>query len=75
MNDFLQRVMERVRTLWGQWKLPQKLIFFGVIGVTLLAVVLLLVFSAAPAQVPLISQPPNSPKYRLGSTKKVSTTP
>ncbi|MFW6229140.1 MAG: flagellar basal-body MS-ring/collar protein FliF, partial [Alkalispirochaeta sp.] len=57
MNDWIKGLIERVKTMWGQWKLPQKLIFFGIIGVTLVAVVMLLMFSASPSEVPLLSQP------------------
>lgn len=62
MNEFLQRILERVRTLWGQWALPQKLIFFGIIGVAISGVILLAVFSSAPSQVALLSQPINDPE-------------
>jgi len=57
MNDWINGLIERVKTMWGQWKLPQRLIFFGIIGVTVVAVVMLLVFSASPTAVPLLSQP------------------
>lgn len=57
MNQWLKGQIDRIKTLWGQWKLPQKLVFFGVIGVTIVAVVMLVLFSASPAQVPLLSRP------------------
>jgi flagellar M-ring protein FliF len=57
MNQWLKSQLDRIKTLWGQWKLPQKLVFFGIIGVTIVAVVMLVLFSASPAQVPLLSRP------------------
>lgn len=56
MNDWLKGQLDRIKQLWGQWALPQKLIFFGIIGVTVAAVIMLVVFSAAPASVPLLTQ-------------------
>ena len=57
MNEWLKGQIDRIKTLWGQWKLPQKMIFFGIIGVTFAAVIMLVLFSASPSQVPLLSQP------------------
>lgn len=57
MNEWIKRLVDRVKTMWGQWKLPQKLVFFGIIGVALVGVVMLLLFSASPTQVALLSQP------------------
>ncbi|MDA3950873.1 MAG: flagellar basal-body MS-ring/collar protein FliF [Spirochaeta sp.] len=62
MNEWIKRVLARVKTMWGQWQMSQKLIFFGIIGVTVVGVVLLLLFSAAPTQVALISQPITDPQ-------------
>lgn len=57
MNEWLTSQLNRIKTLWGQWKLPQRLIFFGIVGVTGVAVIMLILFSASPAQTPLLSQP------------------
>jgi flagellar M-ring protein FliF len=57
MNEWLKGQIDRIKSVWGQWKLPQKLIFFGIIGVAVAATVMLVLFSASPAQVPLLSQP------------------
>lgn len=57
MNEWLKGLVDRVKTLWAQWKLPQKLIFFGIIGVSVVAVVMLVVFSASPSQVALLNRP------------------
>ncbi|MEX2443549.1 MAG: flagellar basal-body MS-ring/collar protein FliF [Alkalispirochaeta sp.] len=57
MNEWLKGQIDRIKTLWGQWKLPQRLIFFSIVGVTGVALIMLILFSAAPAQTPLLSQP------------------
>ncbi len=71
MNESLQRLIERVKTMWGQWKLPQKLVFFAIIGVTILGVVMLMVFSASPSQVALLSQPINDPQQLMDITVRL----
>jgi flagellar M-ring protein FliF len=57
MNEFLKRLLDQAKGLWKRWNTTQKIIFFGVIGAGILAIVLLTVLSAAPAMAPLISTP------------------
>ena len=57
MNEWLKRVLEQIKTLWGKWTSTQKLILFAVIGAALLGIILLVVFSSAPSMVPLITTP------------------
>ncbi len=57
MNEWLKRTIERITNLWGQWKTPQKAIFFGIIGAFVLGIIMLVLFSASPAMVPLLSRP------------------
>lgn len=62
MNEWLTRLKERITTLWGEWKTPQKAVFFGIIAVTVVAVFMLVLFSAAPSQVPLLRRPITDPQ-------------
>ena len=57
MNEWLKKVLEQVKQLWGKWTILQKGIFFGSITVVIIAIVLLFVFSSAPSTVPLIGAP------------------
>lgn len=57
MNEWLQKLREQVKTLWGKWSVTQKIILFSVAGAGILAVVLLFAFSAAPSMAALISSP------------------
>lgn len=57
MNEWIKRLVDRVKTMWGQWKLLQKLVFFGIIGVVIVGVVMLLLFSASPTQIALLNRP------------------
>ncbi len=54
MNDWLRQLLNQIKTLWGKWSPTQKIILFSMVGVAFLAVILIAVFSSAPAMVPLI---------------------
>jgi flagellar M-ring protein FliF len=57
MNEWLRRLLEQIKGLWARWTATQKIILFSVLGVAILAIVLIVVFSAAPTMVPLIGVP------------------
>ncbi len=57
MNEWLKQLLNQIRNLWGKWSLTQKIILLSVVGVAILAVILIVVFSSAPAMVPLIGTP------------------
>jgi len=57
MNEWLQRVFEQIRNLWSQWKPVQKIIFFAVIGVSAVAIILLISLSSSPTMEPLLTRP------------------
>ena len=57
MNEWLQRVFEQIRNLWSQWKPVQKIIFFAVIGVSVVAIILLISLSSSPTMEPLLTRP------------------
>ena len=57
MNEWLKQLLNQIKTLWGKWSLTQKAILFSIVGVAVLAVILIAVFSSAPAMVSLIGIP------------------
>ena len=57
MNEWLKQLISQIKNLWGKWTATQKIILFSVVGVAILAIILIAVFSAAPAMVPLIGTP------------------
>ncbi len=71
MNDWLKRLMEQARGLWARWNTTQKIILFSVIGAGILVIVLIAAFSAAPAMVPLISQPITDENARIRIANKL----
>jgi len=54
MNEWLRQFLNQIKTLWGRWNLTQKIILFSIVGVAVLAVILIALFSSAPTMVPLI---------------------
>src|SRR5262245_1135940 len=54
MNDFLKKLMDQVRTLWGKWSWVQRLTLIGVAVVTVAAVILMIGLSASPSRVAII---------------------
>ncbi len=54
MNEWLRQFLNQIKTLWGKWSLTQKIILFSIVGVAVLAIILIAVFSSAPTMVPLI---------------------
>lgn len=71
MNDWLGRVLDQIKTLWGRWTTTQKVIFFAIIGGTVLAIVLLVVLSAAPSMVPLFTTPVTDANLRQQISAKL----
>ncbi|MBN2509635.1 MAG: flagellar M-ring protein FliF [Spirochaetales bacterium] len=71
MNEWLQKILNRIKELWGKWSLLQKLILFAVIIGAVGAVVLLFALNASPGMVSLITSPITDPEtlnkisYRL----------
>ncbi|HUV08590.1 MAG TPA: flagellar basal-body MS-ring/collar protein FliF, partial [Spirochaetia bacterium] len=57
MNEWLTKLLNQVKDLWGKWSPTQKIILFSVIGVSVLAIILLAVFSSRPSVVPLLGTP------------------
>jgi flagellar M-ring protein FliF len=57
MNEWWKRIREQLRGLWSRWNRTQKIVLFSIIGASVLALILLIALSGAPAMVALISSP------------------
>jgi flagellar M-ring protein FliF len=53
MNEWFKKILEQIKNLWSKWSTTQKIILFSIIGVSILAIILLIVFSSAPTLHPL----------------------
>jgi flagellar M-ring protein FliF len=60
--EWLRKLVEQVKNLWGKWKPVQKAIFISVVGVVVLGIILLIAFSAQPSRVALFSRPIADPE-------------
>lgn len=50
MNEWLKKVLTKLKNMWAKWKPVQKVILFGIIIVVIFAIVLTVRVSAKPAQ-------------------------
>jgi flagellar M-ring protein FliF len=57
MNEWLRRLVNQIKELWGKWSTTQKIVLFSVVGVSILAIILLVVFSSRPTAIPLLGTP------------------
>ncbi|MDA3808788.1 MAG: flagellar basal-body MS-ring/collar protein FliF [Spirochaetaceae bacterium] len=57
MNDFFKRIVEQLKTFWSKWSVIQKVIFFGIVVISIVGLVMLVSFSASPSMVRLINTP------------------
>jgi flagellar M-ring protein FliF len=57
MNEWLKKLLTQIQNLWSKWSVAQKIILFSVVGVAVLAIILIVVFSASPSMIPLIGTP------------------
>jgi len=71
MNDFIKRLWEQVRTLWGKWSWVQRLTLIGVTAAAVGAVILMMVLSASPSRVALIGTAIKDPQAVLAITSKL----
>ncbi|MFW5684565.1 MAG: flagellar basal-body MS-ring/collar protein FliF, partial [Spirochaetota bacterium] len=60
--EWLRRLIEQVKNLWGKWKPVQKAVFFSVVAVVIVGIILLIAFSAAPSRVELFTRPITDPE-------------
>ena len=57
MNEWLKKVLDKVKELWSKWKPIQKVILFGIIIVIIVAIIATARLSAKPAAVRLFNAP------------------
>ncbi|MDR1143240.1 MAG: flagellar M-ring protein FliF [Spirochaetaceae bacterium] len=55
--EFLQRILEQVKGLWGKWSLVQKLVLGGIAVILVAGIAALVSVSSSPSMVPVIDAP------------------
>jgi len=71
MNDFLKRLMDQIKTLWGKWSWVQRLSLIGVAAAAVLALVLMVTLSASPSRVAVIGSPIKDQQAVLAITARL----
>ena len=54
--DFLRKLLEQVKNLWGKWSLVQRAIFGGIVVVALVGIIALVSVSSSPSTVKLFTR-------------------
>ncbi|MDR0316390.1 MAG: flagellar M-ring protein FliF [Treponema sp.] len=57
MNDFLKKIIEHIKGLWGKWSMTQRIILAGIGIAAVAGVITLFSVSSAPTLVPVIDAP------------------
>jgi flagellar M-ring protein FliF len=55
--EFLRKLLEQVKNLWGKWSLVQKLVLLGIVVVVIAGIAALVSVSSSPSMVPVIDAP------------------
>ena len=55
MNEWLKKVLEKIKTLWAKWTTVQKIILIGIAVGAIVGIVLLFSVSSTPTTVPLLN--------------------
>ena len=62
MNEWLQKMLTKLKELWAKWSIVQKVIIFGIIAAVIVAIFATAKLSSAPATVRLFSSPVTDPQ-------------
>ncbi len=71
MNDFIKRLFDQIKTLWGKWSLVQKLTLVGIVVAAVAGLGLITVMSAQPSRVALINSAITDPQVLVGITTRL----
>jgi len=52
--DFLRKLLEQVKNLWGKWTIVQKLILTGIVAALVVGIIMLVSVSSSPSKVPVM---------------------
>ncbi|MDR2768648.1 MAG: flagellar M-ring protein FliF [Treponema sp.] len=55
--DFIRKLLEQIKNLWGKWSLIQRLVLAGIAAALIIGVVSLVSVSSSPSMVPVIDAP------------------
>jgi len=61
MGDFLKKILEHIKNLWGKWTVLQKALLVGIVVLAVAGIVALFGVSSKPSFVPVFSTPITDP--------------
>jgi flagellar M-ring protein FliF len=73
MNEFIQKILEQIKTAWKTWSMMQKLILAGIAVAVVVAVAALVGVSAKPTIVPVIDAPITDEAARNQIVTRINT--
>jgi flagellar M-ring protein FliF len=69
--EWFKKLLESVKTAWGNWGLVQKLILGGIVAAVIVGIVLLVGVSSSPSMVPLLTSPITDPDQIVRITTRL----
>ncbi|MDR0684126.1 MAG: flagellar M-ring protein FliF [Spirochaetaceae bacterium] len=72
MGEFLKKLSEQFRMLWGRWTLIQKLILGGIVAVSVIAIVVMVSVSSGPGMIPVIDTPVVNEEQRAAIVTRIN---
>ena len=72
MGEFLKKLAEQFRMLWGRWTLIQKLILGGIVAVSVIAIVVMVSVSSGPGMIPVIDTPVVNEEQRAAIVTRIN---
>lgn len=72
MGEFLKKLAEQFRMLWGRWTLIQKLILGGIVAASIVAIVVMVSVSSGPGMIPVIDTPVVNEEQRAAIVTRIN---
>ncbi|MDR2343965.1 MAG: flagellar M-ring protein FliF [Spirochaetaceae bacterium] len=72
MGEFLRKLVEQFRMLWGRWTLIQRLILGGIVAVSITAIVVMVSVSSRPGMIPVIDTPVVNEEQRAAIVTRIN---
>ncbi|MDR2445288.1 MAG: flagellar M-ring protein FliF [Spirochaetaceae bacterium] len=72
MGEFLRKLVEQFRMLWGRWTLIQRLILGGIVAVSIIAIVVMVSVSSRPGMIPVIDTPVVNEEQRAAIVTRIN---
>jgi flagellar M-ring protein FliF len=72
MREFLRKLLEQFKALWGRWSLIQRLILGGIVAASIAAIVVMVSVSSGPGMAPVIDTPVVNEEQRAAIVTRIN---